>query len=306
MADFSLEPGEELDSALRRAALYLGAAGIDSAAADAQLLAAYLLEKDAGEPVSRGRVQSLALLGHPVPEGFERLVTLRGSRVPLQHLTGQAYFRGLILSVGPGVFVPRPETELLVEHALTAYRDLAEELPGQPLVVDLCTGSGAIAAALATELAADHQVPTPHVLAVELSPEAATWARGNLEKAGVELVMGDARTALSEYEGGVHVLASNPPYVPPGVVPQDPEVRDHDPDLALYGGGEDGMEIPAAITARAFSLLAPGGFFIMEHDETQGPAMQACANRLGFESIKTHTDLTGRVRFTSGYKPRTP
>lgn len=305
MADFSLEPGEELDSALRRAALYLGAAGVESAAVDAQLLAAYLLEKDAGEPVSRGRVQSLALLGHPVPEGFEGLVTLRGERLPLQHLTGQAFFRGLTLSVGPGVFVPRPETELLVEHALTAYRGMAEALvlPAQPLVVDLCTGSGAIAAALATELAADQQVPTPRVLAVELSTEAAAWAERNLVPAGAELVRADARTALEGYEGSIHLVASNPPYIPSGAVPKDPEVRDHDPELALYGGGEDGMELPRSIAARAYDLLAPGGYLIMEHAETQRELMRRALATAGFERIESIDDFAGKPRHTSGYKP---
>lgn len=303
MADFSLEPGEELDSALRRAALYLGAAGVESAAVDAQLLAAYLLEKDAGEPVSRGRVQSLALLGHPVPEGFEGLVTLRGERLPLQHLTGQAFFRGLTLSVGPGVFVPRPETELLVEHALTAYRGLAQHLPAQPLVVDLCTGSGAIAAALATELAADGQVPPPRVLAVELSTEAAAWAERNLLPVGAELVRGDARTALEGYEGSIHLVTSNPPYIPSGAVPKDPEVRDHDPELALYGGGEDGMELPRAIAARAYDLLAPGGYLIMEHAETQRELMRRALATAGFERIESIDDFAGKPRHTSGYKP---
>lgn len=303
MADFSLEPGEELDSALRRAAFYLDAAGIDSAAADAQLLAAYLLEKDAGEPVSRGRVQSLALLGHAVPESFARLVTLRGERLPLQHLTGQAHFRGLTLSVGPGVFVPRPETELLVEHALTAYRGMAEALPALPLVVDLCTGSGAIAAALATELAADEQVPTPRVLAVEFSTDAAAWAERNLGPAGVELVVGDARTALPGYEGAVTLVASNPPYIPAGAIPKDPEVRDHDPALALYGGGEDGMELPAAIVARAYALLAPGGYLIMEHAETQRELMRQALAVAGFEGIESIDDFAGKPRHTAGYKP---
>ncbi|MDY6051754.1 MAG: peptide chain release factor N(5)-glutamine methyltransferase [Rothia sp. (in: high G+C Gram-positive bacteria)] len=303
MADFSLQPGEELDSALRRAALYLGAAGIESAAADAQLLAAYLLEKDAGEPVSRGRVQSLALLGYPVPEGFEQLVNLRAERLPLQHLTGQAFFRGLTLSVGPGVFVPRPETELLVEHALAAYRRMGQVLPGRPVVVDLCTGSGAIAASLATELAADGQVPTPRVLAVELSTEAAAWAERNLGPAGVELVTGDARTALPGYEGTVSMVVSNPPYIPAGAIPKDPEVRDHDPDLALYGGGEDGMELPRAIADRAYALLAPGGYLIMEHAETQRELMRQVLGAAGFERIDSIDDFAGKPRHTSGFKP---
>lgn len=301
MADFSTLPGEELDSALRRASAYLAGAGVPSPAADAELLAAFLLEQEGQEPVSRGRVQALALMGQAVPDGFAHLVTERGRRVPLQHLTGQAHFRGLTLAVGPGVFVPRPETELLVEHALGALarRARAGRLQAEPLLVDLCTGSGAIAAALASES------PGARVLAVELSEEAAQWAERNLAPLGVTLVMGDARTALAGLEGTVDVVASNPPYIPPANLPPDPEVRDHDPELALYGGGEDGMELPAAIAQRAYQLLAPGGYLIMEHDESQGPAMASCLEGLGFEQIETLHDLAGRVRFTSSSKPQT-
>lgn len=299
MADFSTLPGEELDSALRRASVYLAEAGIDSAQADCQLLAAYLLEKQTGELVSRGRVQTLALMGTPVPADFGRLVTLRGERIPLQHLTGQAHFRGLTLSVGPGVFVPRPETELLVEHALAEYRcrEADGTLPERPLVVDLCTGSGAIAASLATELTG------AEVLAVELSNDAAAWARRNLEGTGAHLVIGDARTALEKLKGQVTLVASNPPYIPQGAVPKDPEVRDHDPELALYGGGEDGMELPRAIAHRAHDLLAPGGYLIMEHAETQRELMRKALEEAGFERIESIDDLAGKPRHTSGYKP---
>lgn len=317
MTEFVTAPGEELDSALRRASAYLVAAGVESAATDAQLLAAYALERQAHaaiqaggiagaqppetEHVSRGRVQALALLGHPAPDGFGRLVTLRGQRLPLQHITGQAHFRSLTLSVGPGVFVPRPETELLVERALTVYRSLQEhgQLPVKPVVVDLCTGSGAIAASLA------HEEPGAKVLAVELSTEAAAWAERNLTPYGVTLVRGDARTALPEYESRVSLVASNPPYIPAGAVPKDPEVRDHDPALALYGGGADGMELPRAIATRAFTLLAPGGYLIMEHAETQRELMRRTFVAAGYERIVSYDDLAGKPRHTAGYKPAT-
>lgn len=298
MSDFSLQPGEELATALRRAGAYLAGAGIESATVDAELLAAFLLEKVEGQPVSRGRVQSLALLGSPVPEGFERLVNLRGERLPLQHITGQAHFRGLTLSVGPGVFVPRPETELLVEHAKAAYAELVPA-GGHATVVDLCTGSGTIAASLAAEL------PEAQVHAVELSTAAAAWAERNLRPHGVNLVQGDALTALPELLGRVTVVASNPPYIPENAVPRDPEVRDHDPEMALYGGGEDGMQIPRAIAHRAFDLLEPGGFLIMEHAETQRELMVAALERAGFERIRSIDDFAGKPRHTSGYKPVT-
>lgn len=299
MADFSTLPGEELDSALRRASAYLADAGVDSSHADSELLAAYLLEQHLKEPVSRGRVQTLALLGAPAPDGFGRLVSLRGERVPLQHITGQAHFRGLTLSVGPGVFIPRPETELLVEYALVEYRrrEVAGILPERPVVVDLCAGSGAIAASLATELTG------AQVFAVELSHDAAAWAQRNLEGTGAHLVVGDARTALEELRGQVTIVASNPPYIPAGAVPKDPEVRDHDPERALYGGGEDGMDLPRAIAHRAYDLLAPGGYLIMEHAETQRELMRSTLEEAGFDTIESIDDLAGKPRHTSGYRP---
>lgn len=296
MVEFSLEPGTGLDQALRRAAAYLEAAGVPSPAVDAQLLAAYLLEKQTGEPVSRGRVQTLALIGAEIPADFERLVGLRAERIPLQHLTGQAHFRGLTLRVGPGVFVPRPETELLVEHALQAVARFEPQIE-KPLLVDLCTGSGAIAASLATE------IPGSRVHAVELSTDAYVWAQENCRPAGVNLVQGDALTALDELVGTVDVVTSNPPYIPTGAVPREPEVRDHDPELALYGGGEDGMLMPRAITARAFTLLRPGGYYIVEHAETQRELMVRALDRAGFEKIRSIDDLAGKPRHTSGYKP---
>ncbi|WP_237204045.1 peptide chain release factor N(5)-glutamine methyltransferase [Rothia endophytica] len=296
MGEFSLQPGEELATALRRAGVYLQNCGVESGQVDAELLVAFLLEKFGKEPVSRGRVQALALMGSAVPEGFEDLINLRGDRVPLQHLTGQAHFRGLTLSVGPGVFVPRPETELLVEHAKTAYHSLVNQ-GSAGVVVDLCTGSGAIAASLAAEL------PGASVHAIELSSEAAAWAQRNLAEHGVHLVQGDALTALPELLGQVTVVASNPPYIPDGAVPKDPEVRDHDPNLALYGGGEDGMTMPRAITARAFDLLIPGGYFIIEHAETQRELMVTAFKRAGFEGIESIDDFAGEPRHTSGYKP---
>lgn len=291
LAAFEQLPGEELGSALDRAVAYLQGAGIEHPIADVELLAAHALG-DGREEVSRGRVQSLALAGELAPSSFYELVQERAKRIPLQHLTGKAAFRYLELAVGPGVFIPRPETELLVDHALAALKGKKE-----PLVVDLCTGSGAIAASVAYE----RQDAT--VYAVELSPLAHAWAQRNLEPLGVHLLLDDATTALADRVGEFDAVLSNPPYIPTEAVPKDPEVRDHDPHMALYGGSEDGMKIPRAIVNHAFALLAPGGYFIVEHAETQRELMRQALLGAGFERVESLDDLAGRPRHTAGYKP---
>ena len=228
---------------------------------------------------------------------YEALVARRAAREPLQHITGRAPFHHLELSVGPGVFVPRPETELLVEEALKVLSARAESATGQLRIVDLCTGSGAIAAAVKSEL------PNAQVFAVELSEEAIPYARKNLESLGVHLVQGDALTALTELAGRFDAVLSNPPYIPSANVPADPEAALHDPEMALYGGGADGMKMPSAIAARAYELLAPGGFFMMEHDDTQEEAVAELLARVGFERCYPVRDLNGRPRHSAGYKP---
>lgn len=284
--------GEELAQVLVRATAAL--AQVPSPRVDAELLAAHLLHDG-----SRSRLQHAALMGERLTPAqvaeYEALVARRASREPLQHITGCAPFYRLELSVGPGVFVPRPETELLVEEALGVLR--LTEKTNAPRVVDLCTGSGAIAAAVKSEL------PNAQVFAVELSEEAIPYARKNLEPLGVHLVQGDALTALTELVGRFDVVLSNPPYIPPGNVPADPEAALHDPDMALYGGGADGMQMPSAIAARAYELLAPGGFFMMEHDDTQEGAVAELLARVGFERCYPVRDLNGRARHSAGYKP---
>ena len=173
----------------------------------------------------------------------------------------------------------------------------ADTAPGGSRVVDLCTGSGAIAAAIKSEL------PAAQVFAVELSEDAIPYARKNLEPLGVHLVQGDALTALTELVGTFDVVLSNPPYIPPANVPADPEAALHDPDMALYGGGADGMQMPTAIAARAYELLAPGGFFMMEHDDTQEEAVAELLARVGFKRCYPVRDLNGRPRHSAGYKP---
>ena len=141
---------------------------------------------------------------------------------------------------------------------------------------------------------------------MELSEDAIPYTRKNLEPLGVHLVQGDALTALPELAGTFDAVLSNPPYIPPANVPADPEAALHDPDMALYGGGEDGMQMPSAIAARAFELLTPGGLFIMEHDDTQEDAVAELLARVGFESCYPVRDLNNRPRHSVGYKPRPP
>ena len=286
--------GEELAQVLAHATAAL--AQVPSPRVDAELLAAHLLHGGSRAELQRALLMGERLTPAQVAE-YEALVARRASREPLQHITGCAPFYRLELSVGPGVFVPRPETELLVEEALKVLSARAESATGQLRIVDLCTGSGAIAAAVKSEL------PNAQVFAVELSEEAIPYTRKNLEPLGVHLVQGDALTALTEQAGRFDAVLSNPPYIPPGNVPADPEAALHDPEMALYGGGEDGMQMPSAIAARAYELLAPGGFFMMEHDDTQEGAVAELLARVGFERCYPVRDLNGRPRHSAGYKP---
>jgi len=212
----------DLRTAVRDATARLAAAGIASPEVDAVELAAHALGTDPSD------VRRAMVLGAPEPDGYSALVEERAARVPLQHLTGRAHFRRLTLAVGPGVFVPRPETEVTAGLAI----DAASALGRDPLVLDLCTGSGAIALAVKDEL------PGARVLAIELSDLAHGWAVANRDRLGldVELRLGDATTAFDDLAGEVDVVVSNPPYIPVGAVPVDHEVRDHDPEVALYGG----------------------------------------------------------------------
>lgn len=289
-----------LDSLLREVADQLAAAGIEQARIDAEVMLAHVL----GE--SRGRLQALAIMGkRPAPEQVARLRAMadeRADRVPLQHLTGRAPFRRIELSVGPGVFVPRPETETVVDCALAELeRTLAlPERAGTeaPIVVDFCTGSGTIALAIANE------VPDAQVWAVEKSVEAHAWATRNVAEWGdgrVTLVQGDVSALDPEiFEplmGRVDLLVSNPPYVPSGMIPKDPEVRDHDPELALYSG-EDGLDLIRVIARIGRGLVHDGGSLVLEHAEHQGEAIRAILTAAGWHDAATHEDLTGRDRTT--------
>lgn len=282
--------GQPLAEVLAEATATLAAAGVPSPDVDAQLLAVHVLD------ISRGRLASLALMGESFPEGqlaaFEAAIAARATRVPLQHLTGVAHFRYLELKVGPGVFVPRPETETVVQLAI----DFARKLPA-PRLVDLGTGSGAIAGSLA------HELPGAEVYAVELSEHAYPYALENLAPLGVHLVHGDMRTAFGDLDGTCDVVVSNPPYIPANAVPREIEAREHDPHMALYGGGEDGMVMPRAAESTAARLLRPGGLFVMEHAEVQAAQMAAMFAASGaWTQIRTNLDLTGRDRSTSAIR----
>ncbi|MBD7995469.1 peptide chain release factor N(5)-glutamine methyltransferase [Arthrobacter sp. Sa2CUA1] len=280
-------PALSLDQALRAAAAELSAAGVPSPRVDAELLAAHLL----GESV--GRVRALAFTDALAPEGYAGLVAERARRIPLQHLTGKAHFRRLELAVGPGVFVPRPETETVAQLAI----DRAQLVPGGAKVVDLGTGSGALAASIASE------VPGSDVYAVELSPLALAWARKNLDPLGVTVLEGDLRTALPGQDGTFDVVVSNPPYIPADAVPNEPEAADHDPAMALYGGGADGLELPGAAARTAARLLRPGGYFVMEHAEVQARVIAArLAADPVWEAVTSHNDLNDRPRATSAVR----
>ncbi|MEU4606985.1 peptide chain release factor N(5)-glutamine methyltransferase [Kribbella sp. NPDC023972] len=221
---------------------------------------------------------------------YDELIVRRASREPLQHLTGTAAFRYRELAVGPGVFVPRPETEVMVGWIL-------DKLAGveSPLVVDLCSGSGAIAGAVATER------PDSVVHAVELSPEACLWARRNLAGTGAVLHEGDIDGCLPEFDGRVDAVISNPPYIPLTAWESvAAEVRDHDPALALWSG-DDGLDEIKVVAATAGRLLKSGGWFACEHADVQGESAPAVFTATGlFTEVRDQLDLSGRHRFATG------
>lgn len=282
----------ELPALLRQITQQLTQAEVPSPRVDAELLIGHVLG------LSRGEVQAAALTGrridHDASARLHSLVEERARRVPLQHLTGLAPFRNLELRVGPGVFIPRPETEQVVQVVLDR---LHHHGAAAPAVLDLGTGSGAIAASIAAE----H--PGAEVHAVELSAQAAAWAELNLEPHGVTLHRCDLRELPPEWEETFDVVVSNPPYIPPQAEPTELEVREHDPEVALYGGGADGLELPRQVIAAAERVLKPGGWFIMEHAEAQAePLARICTADPTWEQVASHHDLSGRPRATSAVK----
>ncbi|MFB7721813.1 peptide chain release factor N(5)-glutamine methyltransferase [Nocardia sp. NPDC056100] len=278
-----------LRPAIREAAEVLAAAGVHSPGTDAELLAAHVLGVD------RMRLALVPMVTADQLEEFRKLVARRAERVPLQHLTGTAAMGEIDLAVGPGVFIPRPETELLFAWALAQLEAVGHE--HQPIVVDLCTGSGALALAIA------HARPDVQVHAVELDSEAIAWARRNalqLADEGdtpIDLHAADVTDPelLTQLTGTVDIVVSNPPYIP-AAAELDPEVADHDPHRALFGG-PDGLDVIRPMVPNIARLLRPGGAVAIEHDDTNGSGVAALLTAAGFTAVVEHPDLAGKPRF---------
>lgn len=256
---------------------------------DAELLAAHVVG------VERGRLGLVPLVDAEVIDEYRALVARRAERIPLQHITGVASMGEIDLQVGPGVFVPRPETELLLAWALAVLEGTAGE---RPVVLDLCTGSGALALALA------HARPDAVVHAVELDPSALAWARRNADTRArdgdtpITLHQGDVtdRGLLTDLEGRVDVVVSNPPYIP-SAAQLDVEVAEHDPALALFGG-PDGLSVITPMVSNIARWLRIGGALAIEHDDTNGAQVAAMlAERRVFGDVAEHSDLAGKPRF---------
>ncbi|WP_309649521.1 peptide chain release factor N(5)-glutamine methyltransferase [Nocardioides sp.] len=261
----------------------LRSAGVASPEHDAAELLAHTLGSE------RSRLFLVDEVADDVAEAYAVLVARRAAREPLQHLTGVAWFRHVELRVGPGVFVPRPETELLAGWAIEQASALQS-----PVVLDLCTGSGAIAKSIADE------VPSAQVHAVELDEQALDWAARNLAGTGVDLRHGDLATAFDDLVGQVDVIACNPPYIPLDAWESVAvEARDHDPHLALFSG-DDGLDAMRVLEERAALLLRPGGVVGAEHADAQGELAPAVFERTRrWTDVRDHHDLAGRARFVT-------
>lgn len=285
---------QSLRVAILAATEQLTAAGVPSPNVDAEELAAHLLR------VSRTRLGLHPLLDPEQYAAYLTMVERRAQRIPLQHLTGIAALGPVTLQVGPGVFIPRPETEVLVEAAIQAIEGVEN-----PVVVDLCTGSGAIALAIAAAR------PDARVHAVERSASALAWARRNADiqsAAGatpIDLRGGDFtdERLLSDLDGTADLVTANPPYVPTSTA-VEPEVAEHDPAEAVFAG-EDGLDVIRPLITVAAGLLKPGGFLAIEHDASQGESVPALLSvRRVLADVRDHVDLAGRPRFVTARRVR--
>jgi release factor glutamine methyltransferase len=281
-----------ISEALESATDKLTSAGVTSPSVDAELLGCFVLG------IERSELTMLSLREELFPEDkivqFETSVARRVKREPLQHITGLAPFRHIELHVGPGVFIPRPETEQLVELAIEGIKKIEK-----PLVVDLCSGSGAIAISLATELEGSR------VFSVELSEQAFEFLSNNYQKYGLDTKSAkneDLANAFDELEAQVDLVISNPPYIPDSAVPVDLEVQLHEPSLALYGG-EDGLDVIRRISDRALYLLKPSGLLLLEHADTQAQAISQLLLNQGWQEVISSQDLAGKDRMISARKP---
>ena len=276
-----VETRQALDAATDR----LATAGIDTPRVDAELLLSHVIG------VPRSRLLAIASVHPSAAVALDRLVSRRAKREPLQHLVGRAAFRYVEVAVGPGVFVPRPETELLIDAVLPVLRSVPE-----PVAVDLCSGSGALALAVADE------VPAARVIAVELEEPAADWLRRNTRRTRVEVVLGDVGDAdlLADLAGRVDAVVCNPPYVPTGADVAD-EVR-FDPAGAVFAGPA-GLALMPCVVTRAAELLRPGGVLAVEHDESQARAVPELLTADGrWRDIADHRDLADRPRYATAVR----
>lgn len=285
---------ESLRVAIMAATQVLTDAGVPSPKVDAELLASHLLG------VERTRLGLTPLVEGEWVEQYRQLTSQRAQRIPLQHLTGEAHLGAITLQVGPGVFIPRPETEVLLAWALDAIADIAN-----PTVVDLCSGTGAIALAISAAR------PDATVYAVERAPGALAWARRNADlhvaagNTAIHIRGGDFtdQRLLSDLDGLADLVTANPPYVPEGTV-VDPEVADHDPREAVFAG-PDGLAVIRPMITVAAGLLKPGGHLAIEHDDTHGTSVPAMlAGRRVLSDVQDHVDLAGRPRFVTAERIR--
>ncbi len=275
---------------LAQATATLRSAGVESPEQDARVLLAHVCGI---EPL---RLPLLDSVADDQVVRFEKLIKERAARVPLQHLTGRAYFRYLELEVGPGVFVPRPETEVMTGWAIDQLRPMIMN-KRMPLVVELCAGSGAIAKAIATELTGTK------VHAVELSEDAAAYASRNLADVPVWLHVEDMADALPELDGTVDLVIANPPYIPwEAYESVAVEARDHDPTVALFSG-LDGLDAVRVLVGVAARLLHPAGLLCFEHADQQGESAPAVVRASGtFVGVRDNRDLSGRPRFVTAVR----
>jgi len=271
---------------LAEAADLLGAGGVPSPQVDAELLLSHVI----GVPRAMLRRASIDGTQRTV---YLEMIAARARRVPLQHITGSTGFRYVDVEVGPGVFVPRPETELLAGWAVEAASAITDR---QPVVVELCAGSGAISLSIVRE------VPRAVVHAVELDPAAHAWAERNLAESGVDLRLGDMADAFGDLDGTVDVVVANPPYIPVDAWESvAPEARDHDPALALWSG-DDGLDAMRTLEQVAWRLLRPGGVVGAEHADAQGESAPAVfVGR--WSEVRDHPDLAGRARYVTARRP---
>ncbi len=272
---------------LTAAADVLGAAGVASPRVDAELLLAHCLG------VERSRLPLIEAIPPPVERAFAAAVARRITREPLQYILGQAPFRHIVVAVGPGVFVPRPETELLVDAVLPALRAAAA-----PVAVDLCAGSGALALAIVDE------APGTRAYAVENSPAALPWLRRNTVGTGVVVLAHDVRAAdaLAGLRGTVDAVVCNPPYVPTRAAAVLPPEVGADPVEAVFAG-PDGLELMPAVLTLAAELLRPGGVAAIEHDDTHSESLPGLlAAHRNWDYVVEHRDLAGLPRYVTALR----